>query len=229
MKHVILITHLLGLVHAHYIFPNLMHDGEVTEDWAYVRQTSNYESQSPVMNASAAQVRCDELGSPPYSTGIRQVIAGETVGFRVSPSIQHPGPVAFYMAKAPKAHTAKTFDGDGDVWFKIAQEQPGFGPSQLTWPSEGRTELSVRIPQCIVAGEYLLRVEHLGLHGAYNIGGAQFFQACAQLSVSGTGMREFTGVHLPGAYSENDPGIHVLYPYNVERAIDRKGSSSSSL
>ena len=140
---------------------------------SYVRQTSNYESQSPVMNASAAQVRCDELGNSPYSTGIRQVIAGETVGFRVSPNIQHPGPVAFYMAKAPKAHTAKTFDGDGDVWFKIAQEQPSFGPSQLTWPSEGRTELSVRIPQCIVAGEYLLRVEHLGLHGAYNIGGAQ--------------------------------------------------------
>ncbi|KAK7928549.1 hypothetical protein PG985_005547 [Apiospora marii] len=209
MKHVILIAHLLGLVHTHYIFPNLIHDGEVTEDWAYVRQTSNYESQSPVMNASPAQVRCDELGSSPYSTGIRQVIPGETVGFRVSPSIQHPGPVAFYMAKAPKAHTAKTFDGDGDVWFKIAQEQPSFGPSQLTWPSEGRAELSVRIPQCIVAGEYLLRVEHLGLHGAYNIGGAQFFQACAQLSVSGTGTREFTGVHLPGAYSENDPGIHV--------------------
>ncbi|KAK8036803.1 endo-beta-1-4-glucanase D [Apiospora phragmitis] len=188
MKHVILIAHLLGLVHTHY---------------SYVRQTSNYESQSPVMNASAAQ------GSSPYSAGIRQVIAGETVGFRVRPSIQHPGPVAFYMAKAPEAHTAKTFDGDGDVWFKIAQEQPGFGPSQLTWPSEGRTELSVRIPRCIVAGEYLLRVEHLGLHGAYNIGGAQFFQACAQLSVSGTGTREFTGVHLPGAYSENDPGIHV--------------------
>ncbi|KAK8036796.1 glycoside hydrolase family 61 protein [Apiospora phragmitis] len=37
----------------------------------------------------------------------------------------------------------------------------------------------------------------------------QFFQACAQLSVSGSGTREFPGVHLPGAYSENDPGIHV--------------------
>ncbi|KAK8106656.1 hypothetical protein PG999_010015, partial [Apiospora kogelbergensis] len=46
-----------GLVHTHYIFHNLIHDGEVTEDWAYVRQTLNYESQSPVMDASTEQVR----------------------------------------------------------------------------------------------------------------------------------------------------------------------------
>lgn len=140
---------------------------------SYVRQTANYESHSPVKDVSAVQLRCHQLTGPPYSTGTLKVEAGETIGFQVSPNIQHPGPVAFYMAKVPEGQTAKTFQGEGDVWFKIFHDQPSFGASQLAWPSEGVAELSVQIPRCIVAGDYLLRVEHIGLHGAYDLGAAQ--------------------------------------------------------
>ena len=42
--------------------------------------------------------------------------------------------MSFYLAKVPAGQSAKTFTGDGNVWFKIWHEQPTFG-SQLTWPS----------------------------------------------------------------------------------------------
>lgn len=72
------------------------------------------------------------------------------------------------------------------------------------------TELHVDIPSCLASGEYLLRVEHLGLHSASSAGGAQFYVACAQIDVSGGG--SFTAptsslVSFPGAYSPSDPGI----------------------
>lgn len=42
----------------------------------------------------------------------------------------------FYMAKVPEGESIDAFDGSGDVWFKIYEEQPQFG-DQLTWPSDG--------------------------------------------------------------------------------------------
>lgn len=68
--------------------------------------------------------------------------------------------------------------------------------------------LSAKIPSCIASGEYLVRVEHIGLHGAATEGGAQFYVACAQVSVSGGGSTIPTGlVSFPGAYKSTDPGI----------------------
>lgn len=66
------------------------------------------------------------------------------------------------------------------------------------------------LPQCIADGQYLMRVELLALHSAGNYRGAQFYQSCAQINVSGGG--SFTPsqtVSFPGAYSQNDPGILV--------------------
>ena len=56
--------------------------------------------------------------------------------FQANPNIYHPGPLAFYMAKVPAGQAAADFEGDGDVWFKIQEDQPNFG-SALTWPSNG--------------------------------------------------------------------------------------------
>jgi hypothetical protein len=73
----------------------------------------------------------------------------------------------------------------------------------------GKTEVSVKIPSCIAPGDYLLRVEHIALHSASTVGGAQFYLACAQLTVTGGTGTLNTGelVAFPGAYSATDPGI----------------------
>lgn len=73
--------------------------------------------------------------------------------------------------------------------------------------------LSTKIPACIPSGEYLVRVEHLALHGAATEGGAQFYLACAQVSVSGGGSTSPSGlVSFPEAYKSTDPGI-LFQPY----------------
>jgi hypothetical protein len=53
-------------------------------------------------------------------------------------------------------------------------------------------------------------VEHIALHSASTVGGAQLYIACAQLTVTGgTGTLNTAGklVSFPGAYSPTDPGI----------------------
>jgi hypothetical protein len=69
--------------------------------------------------------------------------------------------------------------------------------------------VSVQIPRCIANGDYLLRVEHIALHSASSVGGAQLYLACAQLTVSGGTGTLNTGslVSFPGAYKATDPGI----------------------
>ncbi|RYP09142.1 hypothetical protein DL766_010156 [Monosporascus sp. MC13-8B] len=92
------------------------------------------------------------------TTGVMSVAAGQRLSFRVEPSIQRPGPVAFYLAKAPDGEFIESFTGDGDVWFKISYDQPIFGTDILVWASESKTEVSVTIPSCIAPGQYLFRV-----------------------------------------------------------------------
>ena len=129
------------------------------------------------------------------------VKAGDTVGFRVDGNVTHPGPLQFYMAKAPEGETAKTFQGDGDVWFKIFNDDPNFTESWPWWPNEGSHQVFVTIPSCIAEGEYLLRVEHIALHNSKEVGGAQFYVGCAQLHVTSGGTKTFPGVSFPGEYS----------------------------
>lgn len=79
----------------------------------------------------------------------------------------------------------------------------------------GLNSYSFKIPQNVPDGQYLLRIEHIGVHNAANYAGAQFFVACAQIKVTGGG-NGTPGplVSFPGAYSNNDPGIYfnTYYP-----------------
>ncbi|KAI1765253.1 glycoside hydrolase family 61 protein [Hypoxylon sp. FL1150] len=198
---------LIGAAQAHYTFPGLVYNSVTEADWSYVRKTTNFNSHSPVTDVQDTQIRCYELVPGSNGATTMAVKAGDKVGFRVDGGIQHPGPLAFYMAKAPDGQTAETFTGEGDVWFKIYQDGPTFNKDNITWPSSGLKEVSVEIPTCLAEGYYLLRVEHIALHSAGTVGGAQFYQGCAQLHVSGGGSKTFSGVALPGAYKSTDPGI----------------------
>jgi hypothetical protein len=68
----------------------------------------------------------------------------------------------------------------------------------------------VTIPRNVPSGDYLLRIEHIALHGASQANGAQFYISCAQITVTGGGSGSPSPlVSFPGAYSASDPGIKV--------------------
>ena len=72
------------------------------------------------------------------------------------------------------------------------------------------------IPKCIPDGDYLLRIEHIGLHAAQSEKGAQFYVSCAQITINGGGTATpGPKVALPGAYTPTDPGIMVNLNYPV--------------
>lgn len=71
------------------------------------------------------------------------------------------------------------------------------------------------IPAGTPSGDYLVRIEHIALHGAESQGGAQFYIACGQLTVTGGGNgTPGPKVAFPGAYKATDPGIliNIYYP-----------------
>jgi hypothetical protein len=214
MKVLVVLSALTAAVSAHYTFPALVANGQMTADWEYVRKTTNYQSNGPVTDVNSQQFRCYEL-APGTAAKTYTVAAGSTVGFKAGSSVSHPGVLQFYMAKVPSGKTAANWDGSGAVWFKTFSQGPNISPSGLTWPSQGAAQVTTQIPSCIPAGDYLLRVEHIALHSASAAGGAQSYISCAQLTVTGGGSKSPSGlVAFPGAYKATDPGlmINIYYP-----------------
>ncbi|RYP09299.1 hypothetical protein DL764_001346 [Monosporascus ibericus] len=206
---------LAAAVEAHYTFPALIANGQTTGPWEYVRKTANYQHNGPVTDVNSQAVRCYPLAPGNQGAKTMTVAAGSTVGFTAQSSVSHPGTLQFYMAKVPAGQTAASWDGSGAAWFKIFSQGPNISPSGLTWPSEGARQVTARIPSCIPAGDYLLRVEHIALHSASSPGGAQLYISCAQLTVTGGGNRMPNDlVSFPGAYRPTDPGlmINIYYP-----------------
>lgn len=110
----------------------------LSAEWETVRITANHYSHGPVQDVTSENMTCYQRDVGTGAAKTVSVQAGGTVTFTVDTSIGHPGPLQFYMAKAPSGQTAATFDGKGPVWFKIYQDGPeGLGTSKITWPSDG--------------------------------------------------------------------------------------------
>ncbi|KAK5657449.1 hypothetical protein OQA88_3021 [Cercophora sp. LCS_1] len=211
MKFTTAIALLVSAVEAHYTFPSIGN----SQDWQYVRTTANFQSNGPVTNVNSPDIRCYQRDAGRGAPGTYNVTAGGTVAYNAKASISHPGPMAFYIAKVPAGETAASWDGSGKVWSKIYQDMPRIAGG-MTWPSQGARSVSVTIPKCLQDGEYLLRAEHIGLHSAGSVGGAQIYISCAQISVSG-GSGTYSPKNLvsfPGAYPASSPGlvINIYYP-----------------
>ncbi|KAJ3574882.1 hypothetical protein NP233_g1472 [Leucocoprinus birnbaumii] len=121
--------------------------------------------------------------------------------------IGHFGPVLNYMAKCP-TNDCSVWKGDsGSPWFKIQQSVYANGEWASDTLAKSNFTYNVRIPANIAPGAYLLRHENLALHGAANLGGAQFYPVCIQLTVTGGGSLKPSGLSFPGTYKATDPGI----------------------
>jgi hypothetical protein len=91
-------------------------NGQSTKEWEYIRMTTNHWSSAPVEDLSSPAIRCyEDKSQTPVKT--MSVAAGSTVTFKSSNTMGHPGPVLFYMAKAPGG--VSNWDGSGKVWFKV--------------------------------------------------------------------------------------------------------------
>ncbi|KAI9041375.1 lytic polysaccharide monooxygenase auxiliary activity family 9 protein [Aspergillus affinis] len=200
---------------AHYIFSKLVLDGVASDDWQYIRQTTRAENYMPTkfsktfdnLTPNDNDFRCN-LGSFSNAgkTEVAEVAAGDTIGMKLfyDGSIAHPGPGQVYMSKAPSGNV-KEYEGDGE-WFKVWEQTLCKESGDLTtdaWCTYGDSQFEFEIPADTPAGEYLVRAEHVGLHGAQE-NEAEFFYSCAQVKVSGSGSGSpSTTYQIPGLYNQN--------------------------
>ncbi|GES66677.1 endoglucanase [Aspergillus terreus] len=200
---------------AHYIFSKLVLNGEVSEDWQYIRETTRSECYMPTkftntfdnLTPNDSDFRCN-LGSfsNAAKTEVAEVAAGDTIGMKLfyDTSIAHPGPGQVFMSKAPSGNVQE-YEGDGE-WFKIWEKTLCNENGDLTkdaWCTYGMSQFEFQIPENTPAGEYLVRAEHVGLHGA-QANEAEFFYSCAQIKVTGSGNGSPSQTYkIPGLYNDN--------------------------
>lgn len=123
-----------------------------------------------------------------------------------------------YMSKAPGS--VNDYDGSGD-WFKIQDFGPSFSGGQASWPM--RSSYTYSIPKCIPNGEYLLRIQSLGIHNPGST--PQFYVSCAQVNVTGGGSTTPNPtVKIPGAFKATDPGYtaNVSTKYHAAALLPKR-------
>jgi cellulase len=105
-----------------------------------------------------------------------------------------------YVAKA-------STKGEGAVWTKIFEE----GLTNGKWAVEkfisNKGQITITLPD-LADGDYLIRPEIIALHEGNREKGAQFYNGCGQISVSGgSAALPATGTDMTKAYSATDPGV----------------------
>ncbi|RXW12514.1 hypothetical protein EST38_g13343 [Candolleomyces aberdarensis] len=184
-------------VSAHYIWTTLVAGSSTST--AAIRQPLN---NSPVEAVSSGAMTCG-AGPRPASDTVT-VSAGSSVSFRLDNTLYHPGPAAIYLGQVPGGQTAASWNGAGANWFKIAEWGAQFNPFKFAL--DGQSTATTTIPQNTPSGEYLLRIEHIGLHVA---GAPQYYISCAQIRVTNGGSGNPPKVSIPGYVSASDPGLTV--------------------
>lgn len=187
-------------ISGHYIWTTLIAGS--TNSTAAVRQPL---TNSPVTDVTSNDIRCNVNPTP--ATQTVSVAAGSTIGFILDNTIYHLGPAAIYLGKAPS--TAASWDGSGANWFKIAEWGASFNPFTFTDYQLG--QLTTKIPSSVPPGEYLVRIEQIGLHV---VGAPQWYISCAQINITGGGSAKPSKVSIPGYVSPSDPGltVDIYYP-----------------
>ncbi|KZV97643.1 glycoside hydrolase family 61 protein [Exidia glandulosa HHB12029] len=186
---------------AHYIWTTLLAGS--TTSTAAVRQPLN---NSPVTSPTSSDFTCNVIGTP--ATQTVNVTAGSTVGFKLDNTIYHLGPAAIYLGKAPSGTTAAAWNGSGASWIKIAEwgaTYPQGTSGAMSFADYNLGQLTTTLPRTVPNGDYLLRIEQIGLHV---VGAPQWYISCAQITVTGGGSASPTKVSMP-PYSASDPGLTV--------------------
>ncbi|KAH8730439.1 glycoside hydrolase [Phaeosphaeriaceae sp. PMI808] len=172
------------LASAHYVFDTIVPDGVPAKTGQYVRQNTRQANYNPTtwenvrddMTPDSTDFRCNKGAfTNAGKTQTLEVKAGSKVAMRLGAgsSMLHPGPGLVYMSKAPT--TAQAYEGEGD-WFKIFEQGVCDKTKDFTrdaWCTWGKDRIEFTIPKDLPDGEYLLRPEHIGIHGNH-VGQAEF-------------------------------------------------------
>ena len=137
------------------MFQKLTANGAQGSVYQNIRPVPN---NSPVTSLSSNDLRCNVGGGSGGSTTTVTVSAGSSITFTADQAVYHQGPVAFYLTKVDSAPSA---DGSTN-WFKIKEIGPKFSGSGATW--DMRQAYDVTLPSCLAPGDYLARIEQLGIH-----------------------------------------------------------------
>jgi hypothetical protein len=228
----------VSTVQGHYVYSILTVDGQRSNDWQFIRQNSNNIQPTKHFLNGGADFRCN-TGSWANAgrTQVRTVNPGQRIGFKLwnNGQILHPGPMTIHMSRAPG--DVRQYQGDGD-WFKVYQDiicGPQNPLRDTDWCSWDKAEVSFTLPRDTPPGQYLVRVEHIAIHGAQS-GDTEFYFTCAQIEVTGSGSgRPSPLVKIPGLYSSSDPALRFFiygarsYPYtNVGQHSVWTGGGSST-
>ncbi|KAF8066930.1 glycoside hydrolase [Lyophyllum atratum] len=187
---------------AHYIWYNLM-TGSTTSTAAIRQPLSNYPIE--IENVTSTIMTCNVDPTP--ATETVSVSAGSVIGFQLKSEsnnqVFHEGPAAIYLGKAPS--TAASWNGSGANWFKIAEWGATFNPL-VNFTDMGASQLTTTIPINTPSGEYLARIEQIGLHIPQ---APQWYISCAQIKVTGGGLGNPPTVAIPGYVNASDPSLVV--------------------
>ncbi|KAF2846564.1 lytic polysaccharide monooxygenase [Plenodomus tracheiphilus IPT5] len=202
-----------NLVAGHTTFQSFVIDGKNQGQHFAVQTPSNGNNPikdvtSPLMNCNGGTATADQI----------EVAAGSSIGmqwhhnddgkdtFPTGDSDEpiaasHKGPVMVYIAPAESK-------GEGAVWTKIYEDGLSGGKWAVDTFIANKGLITVDLPN-LKAGDYLIRPEMIGLHEGNNEGGAQFYNGCGQIKVTGSGSATLpsTGVDMTKAYSATDPGV----------------------
>ena len=206
------------VANAHYFFNTNIINGVTQPNDKYVRQSTRATKFNPIKFstnpaadirdnsfADGPDIRCNQGASSARGAEVLTVNAGDEVRFKlaVGAKMQHPGPGFIYMSKAPG--DVKTYDGSGD-WFKIFEEGvcEGGDFTKDAWCDYDRDWIAGKIPKDTPNGEYLVRVEHIGVHRSH-VGQPEHYVSCMQVKVQNGGAgTPGPLVKFPGAYKPTD-------------------------
>jgi hypothetical protein len=223
---------------AHYFFDTNVVAGTAQPAFKYVRQSTRPTKYNPIKFSSnpAADIRDGSTADGPdivcnqgafKSAGKTEVLtvnAGDEIKLTlgVGAKMQHPGPGLVYMSKAPTG-SVKAYDGSGD-WFKIFEEGvcDGGDFTSTAWCDYNRNFIAAKIPKDTPNGEYLVRVEHIGVHRSH-VNQPEHYVSCMQVKVQGGGNgTPGPMVKFPGAYKATDPYANFSI-YNGRKAFPMPG------
>ncbi|KAF1941146.1 hypothetical protein EJ02DRAFT_466836 [Clathrospora elynae] len=210
MKTAAFVLAVANLAAAHTTFQSFVIGGKDQGQHFAVQTPSNGNNPikdvtSPLMVCNGGKATADQV----------EVAAGSSIGFQwhhndpatVSGdsdepiAASHKGPIMVYIAKADTK-------GEGAVWTKIFEDGLSGGKWAVDTFIANKGLITVDLPN-LEAGDYLIRPEMIGLHEANNAGGAQFYNGCGQIKVTGSGSASLpaSGVDMTKAYSATDKGV----------------------
>ncbi|KAK7422688.1 hypothetical protein QQX98_001476 [Neonectria punicea] len=183
-----------SLASAHYFYPHLYVNDVKSAEFHYVRHsTQGFQRHFGPEILSSNDMRCN-TGSLANagSTNLAIVTAGDTIGFgtNLDAQIQHPEPVAVYMSKAPDGDVT-SYNGPSE-WFKVFDLGANYpmlasGENWLVW---NKNRIDFTIPSEVPSGQYLVRIEHIGLHRP---SGTEMYFNCAHVQVENTSLSSEPG------------------------------------